>query len=314
MSFMITAMAAGIKRLGMGRSEPPKRFALFYSSPYPRVVSKLEALAATLGTEPQVVLLAFRLLVRQGAVLKRCLIFSTRSSNPEICEAAEYLKNTWPKWAENVPLDWKTLPVEDIDSEETLRRAFRAIREGIQTLKQGGFSVHFCVAGGRKPIALAAFLTAQFLFSPRDRLWYLYTPPGEEKKPPEELVHDPRVRLVELPVPLWTEFPLFLEAIARYEDPWTAAEVQRAWVRRSEVQRWRAFFRERLTPAEQEVVRALVEIGGTNGKLAQSLGKSPRTVGHQLASVYRKLRHELGSTLPVDRTAVASLFAPVLKL
>ena len=290
----------------------PFRFASFPAPAYSPDVEKREALAATLGTEPQVVLLAFRLLLRQGATLEKCLVFHTSSQNPAIRAAITKLSHAWPRWA-SVPLEWKTLPVEDLDSSEALRRAFRAVREGLQGLKAEGFHVHLCVAGGRKPIALAALLTAQFLFGPQDRLWYLYTPPGREKEEPRKLVHDPRVRLVELPVPIWTEISFFLEAVARYEDPWVAAEAQRALVRRLESQRWLAFFQERLTPAEQEVVRTLVEEGGTNKDLARKLGKSPRTVGHQLAAIYRKLRQELGDNVRVDRTAVVGLFSPVLR-
>ncbi len=277
-------------------------------------VAKAHALVATLGTEPQVVFLAFKLLVRQGLPLRRCLVFHTVSPQPAIREAVSHLKKLWPRWSQSVPLECKPLPLEDLDSHEALSQAYRVIRAGIQSLKHAGFTVHLCVSGGRKPLALAAFLTAQFLFGPQDRLWYLYSPPGEENQDPTQLVQNPRVRLLELPVPIWTHLPLFLEAVSQYQDPWTAAEVQRFLVQQAEKSQVFQLFREKFTQAEQEVVRELVLRGGTNRDIAQRLGKSPRTVGHQLASVYEKLRQELGPGVPVDRTTVASLFAPLLRL
>lgn len=272
------------------------------------------ALAATLGTEPQVVLLAFAVLVRQGLAIRRCLVFHTLSPQPAIRRAVQHLKRAWPHWAPDVPLDFKALPLEDLDSQSALARAYRAIRESLQDLKNAGFVVHLCVSGGRKPLALAAFLTAQFLFGPQDRLWHLYSPPEAENEDPRQLLRDPRVCLLDLPVPIWTNMPLFLQAVSQYRDPWTAATVQRSLVRHAERSQAFELLEKKLTEAEREVVRELVVNGGTNRDIANRLGKSARTVGHQLASVYRKVRQELGPAIPVDRTAVASLFAPVLRL
>lgn len=277
-------------------------------------MAKAHALAATLGTEPQVVLLAFKLLARQGLPVQRCLVFHTVSPQPAIREAISRLKALWPAWSQGVPLECEPLPLEDLDSPAALAMAYRVMRAGIQALKSAGFVVHFCVSGGRKPLALAAFLTAQFLFGPQDRLWYLYSPPGEEDRDPAQLLQDQRVRLLELPVPIWTHLPLFLEAVSRYQDPWTAAEIQRFLVRQAEKGQITRLFREKLTQAEREVVCELVLRGGTNRDIAHHLGKSTRTVGHQLASVYRKLRTELGPAVPMDRATVASLFAPLLRL
>ncbi|MFN3346873.1 MAG: CRISPR-associated ring nuclease [Candidatus Bipolaricaulaceae bacterium] len=281
---------------------------------YLPIVERPHALAATLGTEPQVVLLAFTRLVQQGWPVAKCLVFHTRSPQPGIRAALARLQELWPSWSRGATLECAALPLEDLDSQEALVRAYRVLRQGIQGLKEAGFIVHLCVSGGRKPLALAAFLTAQFLFGPQDRLWYLYSPPEEENRDPLQLLRDPRVRLVELPVPIWTYLPAFLQAVGRYHDPWTAAEVQRLLVRQTQQGQVSRLYFERLTPAERKVVQELVCGGGTNKEIARRLGKSPRTVGHQLASVYDKLRQELGQALPIDRTTVASLFAPLLRL
>ncbi len=280
---------------------------------YHLFVAGKAALIATLGTEPQVVFLAYRLLLQREKAIHRVLVFHTRSPQPEIKNAVRAVKETWETFAPDTPLELVALPLDDLDSEEALRRAYSALREGIFRLKAQGFCLHLCVSGGRKPLALASFLTAQFLFGPEDKLWYLYSPPDVEALGMAFSALDPRVKLIELPVPIWTELPLFLTAIGQYQDPWTAAEVQRALIRRAERRRWHEFFHQRLTLAERSVVQALVLYGGSNADLAQRLGKSPRTVGHHLASVYRKLRSELGEKVPIDRATVASLFAPILR-
>ncbi len=276
-------------------------------------MSKGEALAATLGTKPQVVLLAFSLLARQGVHIRKCLVFHTRSPRLDIQRALKYLRETWPSWSNRVPLDFKSFPVDDLNSPEALRQVYRVIHEGIQDLKNAGFNVHLSISGGRKPISIAAFLTAQFLFSSSDHIWYLYTPPNEEDADPAQLLRNPRVRLIDLPVPVWTDLPLLLRAVGQYHDPWTAAEVQRSLVQQADQCRFAEIFQGKLTKAEREVVRALILYGGTNKDIAQRLGKSPKTVSHQLASVYQKLRKELGN-VAVDRTAVASVFSPILRI
>ena len=59
----------------------------------------------------------------------------------------------------------------------------------------------------------------------------------------------------------------------------------------------------------------LVLRGGTDAEIAGRLGKSPRTVGHQLQSAFRKLRGFLGwpEGIRVDRTAVVALLAPYVR-
>jgi len=276
-------------------------------------VAKGAALVATLGTEPQVVFLAYQLLIQREEAIHQVLVFHTRSPKREVRAAVDAIKRTWPRWAPHSSLELIALPFDDLDSENALRRAYSSLREGIFRLKEQGLHLHLCISGGRKPLALAAFLTAQFLFGPEDKLWYLYSPPDVEALGMSVSFGDPRVKLIELPVPIWTELPLFLAAVSQYRDPWTAAEVQRTLIRQAERRRWAQFFEQKLTPAERGVVEALVLHGGSNDELARKLGKSSRTVGHQLASVYRKLRSELGEGIPIDRATVASLFAPILR-
>lgn len=201
----------------------------------------------TLGAQPQVVFLAYQLLVRRERAINQVLVFHTRSPLPEIESAVRAVREAWETFAPGSTLDLVALPLDDLDSEDALRRAYSSIREGISRLKKQGFRLHFCISGGRKPLALAAFLTAQFLFGPKDKLWYLYSPPDIEALGMSFSAVDPRVRLIELPVPIWTELPLFLDAISQYRDPWTAAQVQRALVRKTERHRWEEFFHQKLT-------------------------------------------------------------------
>lgn len=272
------------------------------------------AFVATLGSKPQVVFLALQLLVRRGERIERGLVLHTRSKDREIQEALETIQESWPRIAGNVELVLCPLPIVDISSDEALRRSYRTVRLAIQGLKQEGFALHLCISGGRKPLAIVVFLIAQFLFGPGDKLWYLYSPAEYEQCKWQRTLFNSQVRLIELPVPIWTELPLFLAAVSRYDDPWTAAEVQRALVRSSETRRLQEFLNNRLSRAEREVLCALVLHSGSNKELARRLGKSARTVSHQLSAIYRKLRAELGNEIQVDRTSVTSIFAPILRI
>lgn len=281
---------------------------------YPLVVGRKGAVVATLGTEPQVLTLGVAALLERGEPLVRAVGLHSTAEERAIRQAVRALERVWPglPFANKVALELVAVPIRDLDSEMALRIAYRTIRATLHALTAEGLRIHVNLAGGRKPLAVCVFIAAQFLLSPDDRVWYLYSSP--------ELVQSRRflpgpgewVRLIELPLPLWTEQPVLLEALARHEDPWAAAALQRHMVRQEESLRWKTFLEWKLTPAERAVVRELLR-GGTNKDIAARLGKSPRTVAHQLGSAFRKLREFLGlGSGEVDRTALAATLAAQL--
>jgi len=274
------------------------------------------ALVCTLGTEPQVLTLSLSHLLAQGIPIVEAVGLYSRSSDPTLRAAVDTLRSSWGglPFGNTVQLKLDEIPIRDLDSPAALKTAYRVIRKRISAYKTLGWSVHFNIAGGRKPLALCAFIVAQFLFSSHDHLWYLISSPA--------LVRSRRLlgnldeyRLIELPVPRWSETGPLLAALSRYDDPWIVSAIQRKLIRQEERHRWELFFNAVLTSAERRVVRELVLHGGTNHEIASRLRKSPRTVGHQLSSVFRKLRGFLDfpAVGSIDRTALVALLAPYFR-
>lgn len=275
------------------------------------------ALVCTLGTEPQVLTLSLSLLLTQGVPIKEAVGFYSRSTDPMLQSAVKTIQDAWPElpFGRDISLRLSEVPIEDLDSDKALSAAYKHIRHQVFIYKSQGWSIHFNVSGGRKPLALCAFIVAQFLFGENDHMWYLVSDPKLVRS--RKLIAGPndRCRLIELPVPLWTESDSLIAALARYDDPWAVSLAQRRFLHQEERRRWKEFMLTVLTPAECRVVRELVINGGTNSDIAQRLHKSPRTVGHQLAAAFRKLRVFLNwpEDLVINRATMAALLSPYIR-
>ncbi len=273
-------------------------------------------LIATLGTEPQVLTLCLQELLTRGERVVEAVGVHSRGEDPAIVAAVERLRQEWTSlpFGEEVELKLVEVPVADFDSERSLVLLYRCLKDIVSTCRSRGLRVHLNFSGGRKPMGICALLVAQLLFGPEDRLWYLIS--SSELVASRALTAERReYRLVEIPVPLWTEAEVFLQVLSRYEDPWAAVELQRRIKHREELERWRHFFEHFLTHAERRVVEELVLRGGTNAEIARRLRKSPRTVEHQLKSAYRKLREFLDwpDSLPINRTTLVRLLAAFIR-
>lgn len=273
-------------------------------------------LVCTLGTEPQVLTLSLSHLLDRGVPIREAVALYSQSSDSRIQRAIETIKSTWSSlpFGDVIPIRLDEIPIRDLDSSDALAVAYRTIRKWISKYKSLGWNVHFNISGGRKPLALCAFIAAQFLFSYGDHLWYLVSSPDLVSS--RRLLGEPgESKLIELPVPQWSEIAPFLAALTKYDDPWAVATVQRKLLREEERQRWRSFLNSELTPAERQAVRELVLRGGTNAEIAMRLHKSPRTIGHQLSAVFRKVRVLLGLSPKdqLDRTTLVALLSPYFR-
>ena len=273
-------------------------------------------LIATLGTEPQVLTLCLQELLARGERIVEAVGVHSRGGDPAIAAAVERLRREWSSlpFGREVELKLVEVPVADFDSERSLVLLYRRLKDLVASSRSRGLRVHLNLSGGRKPMGICALLVAQLLFGPEDRLWYLISSP-ELVESRAFTAERREYRLVEIPVPLWTEAEAFLDVLSRYEDPWAAVELQRRIKHREELERWRHFLEHVLTPAERRVVKELVLQGGTNAEIARRLRKSPRTVEHQLESAYRKLRTFLDwpENFPINRTTLVSLLAPFVR-
>lgn len=190
-------------------------------------------LIATLGSEPQVVTTALDLLLMQGEIIHKVHILHTVTPvETPISNAVEILRNESnnPPYIGNISFQFHALcderghPLTDVEAPEATRAAFRYLYRLVWTAKQAGERVHLLIAGGRKTLAVFGMTTAQILFDESDCLWHLYS--GGEFLSSKRLHPQPgeNVRLIPIPVILWSNISPALGSLAQVSDPFEAAE------------------------------------------------------------------------------------------
>lgn len=260
-----------------------------------------EVLVATLGTEPQVVTLALDALVARGFSIRHVIVLHANPSLPVLEnslarlreEVAFYERRTPPVNFSFVPIrDGRHFP-EDFLTEEDTALLLRVLYRTVAELKRKSYRVHLSVAGGRKVMAALGMVVAQLLFDENDNVWHLLS---EGKLLAEKAMHaeDPsQVVLVPVPVLQWSLFPSTAREILLWDDPYRAIAKQKELRERERIRVLESFWA-KLTPAEQELAKALVRFGGTQKELAEHLHRSRKTIDNQLYSIYAKYREHFG--------------------
>jgi CRISPR-associated protein Csx14 len=276
-------------------------------------------LIATLGTEAQVVTLALQALIRQGEAIREVAVVHTAPREPRIAEAIRRLDTAFTEDERLAP--WRHSyrrsvilgqdgPVNDMLVEEDFGATLAALYRLVRDYKQAGYRIHLNVAGGRKLMALCCATVGQLLFDQDDRLWYLQSSPALVAT--RSLWTPDPAQAVLIPIPLlrWSPAPPILTDLALAADPVAAL----TWQHERLAAAKRRFLAEELTRAERETAELAIRTGATDAELAALLHKSPRTVSHQLAVVYDKLRIFLGvrDDVRVDRHTLIAEFAAVV--
>lgn len=272
-----------------------------------------KTLVATLGSEPQVVTLALRLLETRGETIDEIRVVHTAADNGPVGRAVRILRDAIdPQRLRMVPVVNGDVPVRDLSTDSDNSAVFATLYREVHALKEMGRIIHFSVAGGRKPMAIYGMIVAQLLFAPEDSLWHLISTGSvfEEKRLWPRAGDD--IHLVSIPIVHWSTVKPIMTRIGRIPDPWDALS------RQAEIRRWEAFSRRRdfikhqLTKAEREVVRVLVLEGLDNAGIAGRLKKKRKTVANQLYSIYDKMREFLGyrEDITIDRGLVIAELSP----
>jgi CRISPR-associated protein Csx14 len=276
-------------------------------------------LIATLGSEPQVVTIVLDRLLAEGHRIDQVVVVYT---------AADVVKAAMARWAGEFDgtvypgVTLRTAPVvgpegavEDFRTGADVSALLRTLYREVRDVKQQGRTVHLCVSGGRKVMAIAGMVVAQLLFGPDDRVWHLMSEgwrPGSEQR--LHLRSEERIWLVPVPVLRWTESAALLAALGDLDDPAEAIRRQEALARSEAMRRRREFVERWLTRAEREVV-ALACAGLDNATIAIRLHKSEQTVANQLTKAYAKLGEWLGfPERPPERSVLIAELAPYFAL
>ena len=270
-------------------------------------------LIATVSSKPQLVTLALDLLLAKGEPVDQVVVIHTTLDRPETRTSIARLGAEFALAYPTLRLrpvclcDAGGRPLEDVTSEPAVREAFRVLYSEIRAAKQAGRCVHLSIAGGRKTLAVYGMAAAQLLFEDGDAVWHLDS--DRDVVASKALHADPgTTRLIPVPVLRWSQVSPGLVGLAEIDDPFDAAQTQEKRLREEAARSARDYVNHVLTPAEQEVVGLVVREGLTNQKIGERLHRSPRTVGHQLSSAYRKLRDHYGLQ-QADRHTLTSVLA-----
>jgi len=279
-------------------------------------------LMATLGEQPQVVTLTLDLLMARHQTFDELVLFHTAPHYPALRRSFELLEAelaSWPAY-QNLLVrcvlfrDDAGQPLADVRTEADARQVFRTMFREVLEIKRQRRVVHLSIAGGRKVMAAYGTAVAQLLCEADDRVWHLVSEgelltSGRMHPQPGD-----QVQLVPVPFIRWSALPPAATRLAVTGDPFEAMRLHEAWLD-EEARRQRAWFLlHELTPAERTLLVHLARTGASNSELAQALGRSPKTVANQLATVADKYRAFAGLAdgVPLSRAELVAHFAPVL--
>lgn len=258
---------------------------------------------ATLGTEPQVVTAAVDLLQARGERLRQVHVFHTLSNQPALAQARADLQAAFfqAPYLDHLPLLTIPLlddpnespshcgqPLLDIDTPQAGKAAFQTIYRHLRELKRQGMRLHFCIAGGRKSLALFSMASAQLLFDEDDHLWHLISSGDFLASKRLHPLPSDQAHLLPIPLILWSQISPILTGLDQEDDPYAAAEKARKLQLNQRMDSARAFMLGALTPAERRVTECLLRSGGSDQEIAQELNLSPRTVEQHLRAAYTK--------------------------
>lgn len=246
-------------------------------------------LVSTLGAEAPVIAITTQLLLTHGVPLLAVELLHTIPSDPAIRSALASVEATFASQTRWPMLTTTQLPVADVLAPGEVDAFANALFAVLKRWLRQGYTVHLLLAGGRKSMAMIGVTTAQLLFGPEDRLWYLYSD-DELRRSGRHLLHSTDdARLVQIPLPPPLTAPVYGHAL----EAETPDEARSLLVHQIEEQR-RRFVEEELTTAEREIAHFVVQDVATVGEIAARLHKSPKTVTNQLTSIYAKLEAVFG--------------------
>ncbi|MCS6859780.1 MAG: CRISPR-associated ring nuclease [Abditibacteriales bacterium] len=276
-------------------------------------------LIATLGSEPQVITLALDCLRARGHDIGEVVVVHTAPTQEPIRTSFAKLKAELPHYKSlRPPVAFHFVPIKhkdgtcpaDITTEQDAGAVFSVLYREVLNAKRHGRRVHLSVAGGRKVMSVYGMAVAQLLFDGNDCLWHVLS---EGKLLADKRMHaEAGDELILIPVPVlrWSSVSPAL-TLSKTDDPMQAFQVQQDWRNAQETQHKREFLERVLTPAERELLTLLAREGLSNTALAARLRRSPRTVAHQLTSIYAKFTDHF-SLDRADRSGLIAAFAPLL--
>ncbi|NLJ40447.1 MAG: CRISPR-associated protein Csx14 [Clostridiales bacterium] len=270
---------------------------------------------ATLGLEPQVVIIALDELLYQKFNISEVTIIHT--AKPGVLSAMEIIKrefaaNLYPGiQLRSVVVNDGTDSLRDFHSEKDLQGLMQTLYMEMLRGRKNNSRVHFCLTGGRKVMGILGMVVSQLLFSHKDKAWYLITEDWHpENKNKLHMGENDRAWLLQIPVLRWNEAGTLIQTVAELKDPAEAMEWYERLTRQGRFKRKSEFIKHWLTPAQRKVAY-LACLGLNNKDIAYKLKKKVQTVANQLGRIYEKLDEWLEfPDAGANRSVLIAEFAP----
>ncbi len=173
-------------------------------------------LVATLGGQPQIVTFALDVLLARSIPIHQVIILHPAAQNDRLQAALERLQLEFADGqyaGRSCPLHIVALGGspstrwEEMSDDASVEEALKTILALFSTLKADHHSIHVCISGGRRLMALLVLSAAMLHFDHRDALWHVSTPAAMRERADEgALMHassEDGVRLVRVPLAPW---------------------------------------------------------------------------------------------------------------
>lgn len=255
---------------------------------------------ATLGGQPQVVTFALDALAARGEQFGEVIVVHLSLAVPRYraaleCLAAEFPNDTYGGHAcrfRPIPVRRGEARLAALREDADANAAWQTLYALIAALKAEGRTLHLCIAGGRRLLALMAMSAASLHFGHADRLWHLYTPDDLRARAANgALMHvrpEDGVRLVAVPMVAWGAYLPSVRALAD-ASPSQIIAARSAWLDAGERARCRQVVT-RLTRAQLRVLKAFAA-GGTPQEVAARLKVEMTTINTHKTVIFDECRN-----------------------
>jgi CRISPR-associated protein Csx14 len=255
-------------------------------------------LICTLGGQPQIITFALDILLGRDGGIREVIVIHLTPPDGRIEAAlqklrAEFAANRYrdrPCRLRTLALEAHGRPLPAIQTEAEAEATRQTIHTLITGLKEAERTLHLCIAGGPRLMALMTLSVVTMHCGHQDKVWHIYTEPELLARARDGAVmHDEsgeQVRLIRVPVVPWGAYFPALQAL--YQTPAEVLQAQTAWLDAADRQRGEQVLG-RLSARQREVL-GLLAAGQTPQDVAEALSISIRTVDSHKTAILAECR------------------------
>lgn len=256
-------------------------------------------MVATLGGQPQVVTFALDALLASGAPIDELILLHLNDRSGRTQRSLQKLAGVFGDCYQGIRyrphgLRGRHSGLSDIYDESDADTVWEAVHDLLAGLKRPGRSLHVCISGGRRILALLVMSAAMLHFGHDDSLWHMYTPRELRLQADEgAIMHvppDSGFRLIRVPMLPWGSYFPMLRKLARPDgEPGDVLAGPRAWLDAEERARCQEVV-DQLTDRQRDVLRAFAQ-GLSPQEVAEKLCVTIKTVDSHKTVILKECRN-----------------------